>query len=248
MKVCLCQTAPEWQSPEANIREADAMVRTHPGADLYVLPEMWATGFSTDTFCAAPEALAWMQRTADEQDCAVAGSLAVGVGEKYVNRHYFVRPNAAPAFYDKRHLFFLGNEHRLFRPGTERVVVEWRGLRFCLQTCYDLRFPVFARCRGDYDALLYVACWPRLRLPAWHALLPARAIENQCFVIATNRTGDEPGLHYAGGSKLIGPDGSLLAEAGSDPCAVMVEIDPAAVAAHRRRFPFQSSADVFTLL
>lgn len=247
MKICLCQTAPRWQSPEENIREADELVRSRPGADLYVLPEMWATGFSTEQFCAAPQALEWMQHTADRLDCAVAGSLAVPVGNRYANRLYFVRPNEDPAFYDKRHLFYLGNEHLLFRAGTHRVVVPWRGLRFCLQTCYDLRFPVFARCRGDYDALLYVACWPRLRLPAWNALLPARAVENQCYVIAVNRTGEEPGQTYSGGSVVLGPDGRRLAEAGERAGTVVVECPPETVGRYRDRFPFLNDADAFKL-
>jgi len=247
MKICLCQTSPRWQSPEENIREVAKMLRMHSGADLYVLPEMWATGFSTEQFCAAPQALEWMQHMADKNDCAIAGSLAMNVGDKYANRFYFVRPGTAPAFYDKRHLFYMGNEQLFFTAGSRRVVVPWRGMRFCLQVCYDLRFPVFARCRNDYDALLYVACWPKLRLPAWNALLPARAVENQCYVIAVNRTGNEPGLRYAGGSRIIGPDGSLLADAGSQAGAIVAECSQEAVSRYRKRFPFLKDADDFTL-
>ena len=84
--------------------------------------------------------------------------------------------------YDKRHLFTYGGEDRHYKAGERRTIVEWHGVRFLLQVCYDLRFPVFSRNKSDYDVALYVANWPESRRRVWDILLQARALENQCFV------------------------------------------------------------------
>ena len=163
-------------------------------SDLYVLPEMWSTGFATE-----PEGIAesdgsslnWMKQMANRLDAAVAGSIATEIDGKYYNRFYFVKPanddnDNEIEYYDKHHLFTYSGEHLRYTAGERRVVVEWRGWRFLLQVCYDLRFPVFARNCAEgpdaYDVALYVASWPTSRRAPWDALLRARAIENQCYV------------------------------------------------------------------
>ena len=97
----------------------------------------------------------------------------------YYNRMYFVSPDLLLASYDKHHLFTYGHEQEAFTPGHRRVVIPYRGARILLQVCYDLRFPVFSRNRGDYDLAIYVANWPQGRQKVWDTLLSARAIENQ---------------------------------------------------------------------
>lgn len=252
MKTIIFQTDICWADPEANRMHVGGMMDACPGADLYVLPEMFSTGFCTqpegvaETGC---ETLEWMKRRAAEHDCAVAGSVATEEDGKYYNRFYFVTPDGQTRWYDKKHLFTYGGEHRHYTAGTERVVVSFRGVRFLLQVCYDLRFPVWSRNRKDYDAILYVASWPTPRVEAWKALLRARAIENQCYVIAVNRVGKDPYCGYSGGSAVIDPYGHTLAacEDGKEMCAV-AEIDMAGLEAFRKKFPVLDDADGFSLI
>lgn len=122
----------------------------------------------------------------------LAGSLAVSENGHFFNRMLFVYPSGECARYDKRHLFAPGGEADEYTPGDRRVVVTYRGVRFLLLVCYDLRFPVWSRSRDDYDAILCCASWPASRRDVWRTLLRARAIENQCFVAGANRTGRDP--------------------------------------------------------
>ncbi len=217
MNITLLQIDSQWDNLEVNIQRAEALMNAQPQADLYVLPEMWATGFitePTDSVLAENEnpALAWMKRMAAQHACALCGSLAVKTSSGEIrNRCYFVKPDEV-AFYDKHHLFTHGHEDRYYTPGKDHVIVEWKGVRFLLLVCYDLRFPLWSRYgkAGEYNAIIYVANWPKSRQEAWEILTHARAIENQCFVIAVNRVGSDPYVTYQGGSKLIDPIGRTL--------------------------------------
>lgn len=218
MKVVLLQTDIVWAHPVANISRAELLMQDVPAADLYVLPEMWATGFATQPKGIAEDeqtalSLAWMKQTAAVRQCAISGSLAVRTSDgKYHNRHYFVTPDGVAA-YDKHHLFTHGHENEHYEPGRQPVIVSWKGFRLLLLTCYDLRFPVWSRWgrAGEYDAILLVANWPQKRQPAWEVLTCARAIENQSYVVAVNRVGtDGMGIAYEGGSQVIDPVGRVL--------------------------------------
>ena len=140
---------------------AEAMIASAPGCDLYVLPEMFSTGFCTSPEgVAEPEpcdSLKWMKDSAEMFSAAIAGSVAVEENGRFFNRFYFVTPDGNSVHYDKRHLFTYGGEHLKFTAGKERKIVEYKGVRILLQVCYDLRFPVWSRNRGDYDMALYVA-------------------------------------------------------------------------------------------
>ncbi|MBO5659879.1 MAG: nitrilase family protein, partial [Bacteroidaceae bacterium] len=228
---------------------ADDAIDRNPGADLYVLPEMFSTGFCTNpegiAESAQSDTLLWMQRKAKEKDAAIAGSVAVAENGKFYNRCYFVKPEGSVAYYDKKHLFTFGGEHRRFTAGQERVVVEFRGVRMLLEICYDLRFPVWARNRRDYDMILYVASWPTPRVSAWSALLVARAIENQCFVVGVNRVGKDLSCEYCGGSVVLDPYGKPLAvcEDGVE-CEATAVIDMQALDDFRKKFPVLDDADL----
>lgn len=249
MRVTILQRNIEWANPALNIQRADEAISRNAGADLYVLPEMFSTGF-----CTQPEGIAessesdtlrWMQRKAAEMDAAIAGSVAIEQEGRYYNRFYFVKPDGSVAHYDKKHLFTYGGEHLRFTAGEERVVVEWRGVRILLEVCYDLRFPIWARNRGDYDMILYVASWPTPRVAAWSALLVARAIENQCYVAGVNRVGTDPACDYCGGSVVIDPYGRHIATcADGVECEATAEVDMAALEAFREKFPVLRDADI----
>lgn len=252
MKITLLQRDVVWADPAANIRRNEQVFRENDGADLYVFPEMFSTGF-----CMEPEGVAekfpsatveWMKEKAVRSGGAVAGSVAVEEDGKYFNRFFLVTPEGKVMHYDKRHLFTFGGEHRRFTPGRERVVMTYRGLRILPEICYDLRFPVWSRNRGDYDMIIYVASWPEQRADAWRQLLRARAIENRCYVAGVNRCGKDPYNGYAGGTVLLDPDGKALAECrdGIEGYA-SAEIDLSALEEARRRFPVLDDADDFTL-
>ena len=252
MKINLIQTDIVWGDPQANCAHLDKLLASAEPANLYVLPEMFSTGFATlpdATVEHEPSAgLAWMQRKAAELHAAVAGSIALEVGEKCVNRFYFVRPDGTYEQYDKRHLFGYGGEGERFQAGQERIVVKYLGVRFLLAVCYDLRFPVWLRSRDDYDVMLLVASWPDVRRFAWDTLARARAIENACYVAAVNRVGADPACTYNGGTAWIGPYGETLAEAADGREGVVSgEIDLARIATYHAKFPVLSDADSFEL-
>ena len=168
---------------------------------------MFSTGFITLPNGIAEredcETLRWMVQKAKERNAAIAGSIAIESEGHFYNRLYFVKPDGKITHYDKRHLFSYSGEDKSFTPGNKRVIVTFRGVRILLQICYDLRFPVFSRNKGDYDMMLYVASWPTSRVKQWLALLRARAIENQCYVAAVDRVGKDPSCEYCGGTLLL---------------------------------------------
>lgn len=219
MRIALIQSEIVWGNEVANRKRIDTLLEeAQKGAELYVLPEMFSTGFATSEGDAIEDdpsrTLEWMKSKAAELDSALCGSIALRLGDgRCVNRMYFVYPDGRCAHYDKRHLFTYGGEQHRFSGGEQRVIVEYKGIRFLLAVCYDLRFPVWLRNQGDYDAMIIVASWPESRRFAWDTLVRARAIENQCFVLAVNRNGDDPNCTYNGGSALIGPKGETIAAA-----------------------------------
>ena len=253
MKITMIQSAPTWADAEASLARVEQMIAVAPTADVYVLPEMFATGF-----CMQPERIAQpeggtilsaMKRLSAHYGAAIVGSVAVADGGKSYNRMYFVRPDGTVDRYDKRHLFTYSGEHEHYARGESRCIVEFRGVRFLLQVYYDLRFPVWSRNRGDYDAIIYVASWPVARISAWDALLPARAIENQCYVVGVNRTGDDPACSYSGHSMAIDPRGNVMARC-DDNCesAQSVDIDIDSLRRFRAKFPVLADADPFAIV
>lgn len=250
MKIAICQTDIAWKQPARNLARLESLVAA-ADADVVLLPEMFATGFATNPSGAAeaqdgPIVTAMLRWTA-QYGRAVAGSVAVAEGGRFYNRMYFITPSGECTYYDKRHLFAPGGEACHFTPGDRRVVVEYGGLRFLLLICYDLRFPVWSRCRGNYDAILCCASWPASRRDVWRTLLRARALENQCYVAGVNRVGSDPSARYAGDSALVDFKGRTLAEAKEGEQTLTADFDPAAAAAFREKFPAWQDADEFTI-
>lgn len=241
MKVALVQFDMDWCQIATNLRRAQQLMDESSGVDLFVLPEMFATGFITEPQGYAQEAgplgknqsvpsvVDWMVRMSREKGAAVAGSVATvisGQGQDsitqphYVNRLYFAQPDGQVSWYDKAHLFAPGGEDIHYTPGSERVIVAYKGWRFLLQVCYDLRFPAFSYNYdfNSYDAILYVASWPAVRMYAWDTLLRARAIENKAYVLGVNRVGSDPSCAYSGHSTCLDTFGNLLCYAEDTPC------------------------------
>lgn len=249
MKIILLQRDIVWGDPARNIERLDEAFRSVAPTDLYVLPEMWSSGFATDPVGYAEEtpgaALEYMIRKSAELDAAIAGSVAVHDPRGYHNRFYFVKPDGSFEKYDKHHLFTYSGEHHRYTAGGDRVTVEWRGVRFRLTVCYDLRFPGWCRNNDGYDVMLCVASWPEVRVEPWKALLRARAIENQCYVIAVNRVGDDPGNHYCGASMAIDAWGNIVAACTDDlECAADIELNMEALKEFREKFPVLGDRDL----
>jgi len=250
LAVTLVQCELAWEQPADNRRQIGEILDGLAGTtDLIVLPEMFTTGFSMNALANSEQpggpTEQWLLEMAEKHRCAVTGSIAVRADDKVYNRMLFATPGGI-AHYDKRHLFRMAGEHKRYAPGRERVIVPWRDWRINLQVCYDLRFPVFSRNRGDYDLLLYVANWPAVRREHWRQLLLARAIENQACVVGVNRVGaDARGLDYSGDSLAVAADGGLLLDARDSPGAFGVVLDSAALRDYRESFPCHLDADAF---
>ena len=252
MKAALVQYDIVWADPEANRNRLDVLLEGIPQVDLIVLPEMFSTGFATQPEGVAEEApsatLEWMKEKAREKDCAVAGSVALHEDGKYFNRFWFVKPSGEVTAYDKHHLFTYSGEHHRFTRGEKRVVAEWRGFRFLLNVCYDLRFPVWSRNRKDYDAAIYVASWPSVRQFPWDTLLRARAIENQCYVLGVNRVGKDPSCEYGGGTAAVNPYGATLTACVPGAEQILVtDLDMDVLEAFRAKFPVLDDAEDFEM-
>ena len=253
LRVTMIQADLAWQDPATNRRNLAAHFRGLAGhTDLIVLPEMFTTGFSmaasslAETMAGAT--VGWLREEAAAIGCAITGSLIVEEGGRHYNRLVWATPDGGCAHYDKRHLFRMAREQEHYAAGDRRLVVELKGWRLCPLVCYDLRFPVWSRSRGDYDVLLYVANWPSRRRSAWSALLRARAIENVCYVVGVNRVGkDGNGASYSGDSVALDFLGQVLGGDRDGDFVETVVLDRESLATFRRDFPVHLDADDFEL-
>jgi predicted amidohydrolase len=254
MKVALIQYDIAWLDAEKNRHYLNEVFKNlDSDIQLILLPEMFDTGF-----CTAPhvgmtqtsaETIQWLQLKAVENNACIGGSIIVPEEGRFYNRFFWAQPDGQLKTYDKRHLFSIGNEHLNYAPGKQKSIMSFSGFRFLPQICYDLRFPVFSRCRNDYDVLIYVANWPAPRADVWCKLLMARAIENQCYVLAVNRTGiDGNGIVHQGNSMIIDFKGNVMAEAQSENNeVVMSEIFIENLSDFRTKFPSWKDSDSFSL-
>jgi predicted amidohydrolase len=252
MQLTILQHDIQWCMPHENLQHLDQLIDELPSTDLLLLPEMFATGLNNnpqEIADGAPATIAWMQQKARKLDAAVVGSLATEDQGLFFNRLYFVEPDGNITTYDKRHLFIYGGEAQQFTRGSERVVVHFRGVRFLLQVCYDLRYPIWGRNRDDYDCILYSANWPISRDTAWQTLTRARAIENQCYVAAANRIGTDQQCEYYGRSAIINPYGELMATCpDKTEWAASGIIDMEFLTHYNNKFPRLEDADEFTII
>lgn len=254
LKVAGIQCKLFWEDKTANFEHLEQLISNAPQADLYVFPEMFSTGFSMRTMDLAEPmngpAHQWMQRLAKNRNAVIAGSLMMVENGKFYNRLLWVEPSGKTIHYDKRHRFTMAGEHEHYSRGEQNVVAEIKGWRVALQICYDLRFPVWSRNRGQYDVLLYVANWPEVRKSAWSKLLEARAIENQCYLIGVNRVGkDGHDINHSGNSVLIHPLGNVLSSAPENEEHILIaEFDFKMLTDYRQKFPVLKDGDDFEIL
>ncbi|MBP2618360.1 nitrilase-related carbon-nitrogen hydrolase [Chryseobacterium jejuense] len=237
-----------WKNKAENFKIIERELQNFE-ADLFLLPEMFSTGFCMDASEVSDrseESLEFLKKISKEKNAAFCGSAPVEERGNFYNRMYFVQPSGEVTFYDKRHLFSFSGEDKVYTPGNNRVIVEYKGVRFLLQVCYDLRFPVFARNNDDYDAILYVANWPEKRVEAWEHLLKARAIENLSFVFGLNRIGtDGNNLFYKESSHCFFADGKEISNKNGN--IVSAELDMNELKDFRTHFQFLNDRDHFSM-
>ncbi|OOQ61619.1 amidohydrolase [Mucilaginibacter pedocola] len=254
LKVTVFQGYLFWENIDKNLQNISLKLSNiREKTNLIILPEMFNTGFSMNAETLAEEmggkTMQWMHDTAQKYECVVTGSLIIKEDGKYYNRLVWMRPDGTHEYYDKRHLFALGKEHNTYTAGTDKLIVELNGWKICPMICYDLRFPVWLRNVDEaYDVLLIVANWPERRALHWRTLIPARAVENQSYVIAVNRVGhDGNEVYHSGDSTCISPNGDVVYYKRDEEDLYTFSIIYDEVKKIRRALPFLKDADRFTL-
>ena len=258
LTVALVQTDLYWKDKTANLAMLEEKIwEISEKVDLIILPEMFPTGFSMDASeLAEPMNLGickWMKQMASQTQAVITGSAIINDGGNFFNRLLWVSPNGEISHYDKRHLFRMAKEDETYSPGLELPIFDLKGWKICPQVCYDLRFPVFSRNywkngEAAYDFLFYVASWPATRTSAWDALLPARAIENLCYVAGVNRVGkDGNEIEYVGHSSSFDFKGEVIAHAAEEEKVVLFTLSAEHLESYRAKFPAWMDADNFTI-
>ena len=253
LRLALVQTDIAWHDAQANRARFAQLLDQARGADLIILPEMFTTGFSMQSATLAePEEGAsqvWLREQAERLQAVVTGTLIIQAADgSYRNRLLWAQPDGQVLHYDKRHLFRMAGEHEHFTAGDEQALFEIKGWRVRPLICYDLRFPVWSRDPESTDLLFYTANWPAARRNAWNRLLPARAIENLCYVAGINRVGvDGQGYPYSGDSQVLDFLGDSLLDAGEGDGVFQISLNAQKLARFRERFPAWRDADGFAL-
>jgi predicted amidohydrolase len=253
MKVALIQSALIWENPEANrVYFEEKINAIAEDINLIVLPEMFTTGFTMRPAEVAEtmegKTVLWMQALAKAKNCAITGSVIIEENSSFYNRMLFVFPSGEIQHYDKRHLFSLAGEDKVYARGAQKLIVEYLGWKICPFVCYDLRFPVFSRNVEDYDLLIYVANWPKTRISAWDVLIRARAIENMSYAVGVNRTGeDKSGYAYVGHSQVVDYLGDYLLEPKEQNGVFITTLDKSKMITVREKLNFLKDRDVFEI-
>jgi predicted amidohydrolase len=254
LRVTIIQTTLTWEDSEKNLKHfQNKIVDIAEETDMVILPEMFTTGFSMqpEKLAETPEgkSFQWMQSMAKEKDVTLVGSLIIKENGNYYNRLFVVFSDGQYIYYNKRHLFRMGRENKHYTGGNSRKIFSLKNWRILPLICYDLRFPVWSRNKGDYDALIYIANWPEVRRHVWRTLLPARAIENQAYVIGLNRIGEDgQGLTYSGDSMVLDPKGNIMSK--TEPHQDSVEtitLSMNELNRFREKFPVGRDADDFVI-
>jgi omega-amidase len=255
LTITLVQANQIWENKEGNFENYKRLVSNIVETDLILLPEMFNTGFSMNTELLAEPfndslSINWLQELAKEKNAAIYTSLIIEENKNYYNRGVFVEPSGKLTIYDKQKTFGLAGEDKFFSKGEKTTILNYLGWNIRLQICYDLRFPEISLNKlvnglPQYDLLLYVANWPERRNHHWRSLLPARAIENQCYLAAVNRVGnDNTGLSYSGDSCVIDLLGNRLTDIVSEEMITSVKLSFEELKNWRQKLPFLKDREI----
>lgn len=260
LKVCLFPMEIEWENKEANLELlCEVAAKVHHETDLLILPETFSTGFPVgkekDDVRSLAERITGktvdlLKELSAKYKFAIAGSYIADSGGSLYNRAFFIEPSGDETFEDKRHLFTMAGEDKVFSRGYKRLKIRYRGWNLAMVICYDVRFPVWCRnINNEYDALIVVANWPEVRVGAWNSLLPARAIENEAYVCAVDCKGkDSKNYNYDGSSAVYdfkGKDVSVRTDVNG---LLYAALSRDRLDAFREKFPAWRDADPFRLI
>lgn len=242
-----------WENKSENLRKVhDYISAKYNETDVFILPEMFSTGFTMNSQNLAEtiqdETITTLKSWAKQYNTAICGSFIAKENNNHYNKGFFISPENE-YYYDKRHLFRMGEEPKFFSSGDKRLIFNYKGFNICLLICYDLRFPVWARnVDNEYDLLIYTANWPSSRNDVWNTLLKARAIENMCYVCGVNRVGEDGnGLKYDGYSKILNAKGEELSSICHGEDAETIILSKEDLNKFRTKFPVWKDADKFEI-
>jgi predicted amidohydrolase len=248
--VTLIQTELFWEDIPANLAAFDEKIDgIGDETDLIILPEMFTTGFSMKAAEMAERmdgsAVNWIRGKSKAKQSDIMGSVIIEEDGKYYNRVLWAKPDGTLLTYDKKHLFRMIGEHKVFTAGEKHLTVELKGWKFRPFICYDMRFPIWTRnIDNQYDVAVYIANWPEKRSFHWKLLMPARAVENQCYVIGVNRVGEDgKGFPHSGDSSVIDPMGNVLFHQAYTPCIHTERLTWDRVETYRKAFAAWMDAD-----
>ncbi|MEH6905546.1 carbon-nitrogen family hydrolase [Neobacillus drentensis] len=248
LKISCIQMDIAFGKPQKNYQTVERLFdKTHTEKpDIIVLPELWTTGYDLTHLneiadFKAAQTIEFLQNAAQKyQVHLIGGSVANRVENGVRNTLLIINKDGRLVHqYSKLHLFKLMDEHVYLEAGSEKGLFQLDNYQFAGAICYDIRFPEWIRAHTSKgaEALFVVAEWPAQRLSHWRALLIARAIENQCYVIGCNRSGQDPNNHFAGHSLIIDPWGEVIAEAGENEEILSAEIEMDLVKEVRKQIP-----------
>jgi predicted amidohydrolase len=254
LTVAIVQTNLIWENPLENRRLLNDKINTiTTNIDLIILPEMFTSGFTMNASEVAEtmsgDTINWLKEKAKEKQVAIIGSLVISENNNYYNRLVCIESTGEITHYNKRHTFTLAGENKVYTAGNDKVIFNYKGWKICPLVCYDLRFPVWARNVENYDLLLYVANWPKIRVSAWDALLKARAIENMTYCIGVNRVGlDGNNYEYTGHSAAYDVLGHRLDTIPPEKEAIeIVTLEKEHIKKYREKLNFLNDKDDFNL-
>lgn len=258
LNICLFPMTIKWGDKEENLKCIEkAVSEVHPGTDLLVVPEMFSTGFMTGdkeeirTLAErnTGDTIEFLKRLSSEKGIAIAGSFIADTGGSLYNRAFFIEPTEDAVFADKRHLFTMAGENKIFSNGDSRMTVRFRGWNISMVICYDIRFPVWCRnVDNEYDLLLAVANWPKPRVEAWDHLLKARALENLAYVAGVNCQGtDNAGILYDGCSCVYDFKGKDISMRSESYPYIYASLSYEKLENFRSKFPAWKDADSFSI-
>lgn len=264
MKAHLVQLNIQWESAQANYERVRSLIEaaSPTAGDLIALPELFDSGFSLNTksiYDSESKTLDFLTSLARDTQCTIQGSRSLfpnsDQSQLALNAATVVNQSSPEPIceYFKIHPFSMGNETKSYQGGDQLQSYHWgttdSSLQVCPAICYDLRFPELFRKAAIDGSQMFVlgANWPKQRMHHWRALLIARAIENQAFVLGINRCGDDPYLQYTGGSIAIDPTGEILGELGDQEQVLSVEIDPKILYDWRAKFPVLDDIKIHNL-
>lgn len=259
LKIALLPLNINWENKESNLScLRDCFKNLHPETDVVILPETFSTGFPVGKIKDDVRKVAerntgstidLIKELASEHHVAICGSYIADTGGSLYNRVFFIEPSGEEYFEDKKHLFTMAGEDKIFSKGRKRLSVRFRGWNLALVVCYDIRFPVWCRnVNNEYDALIVIANWPAVRVGAWNILLPARAVENEAYVCAVNCKGtDDKGFEYDGSSGVFDFKGKKVSVLSDESPFIYATLSRDRLDSFRKKFPAWKDADLFII-